>query len=222
MMTKGGIADIRKKVTKVYECISTSHHESAHAIYALLHLMKVKTVSVYEDKKVKRIHGLTYYEYPCDFDRVEELGMSDLLNTLIRAEVGMSYAGLIAERILFENISGSKQIPMFIKDGAADDNQAAQELIEKYAMAPPGAKRSAFKRKMMREVKVELETYWSDVELLAHALFERHKLSSEDIFQLLIKKSTNKKFWKEQFKKIDVIFDSHIKLNEKMLKSILY
>lgn len=221
-MAKGGIAEIRKKVTKVYEFISTSAHESAHSIYALIHLMKVKTVSVYEDKKVKRIHGLTYYEYPCDFDRVEELGMSDLLNTLIRAEIGMSYAGLIAERILFESISGSKQVPMFIKDGSTDDNQAAQELIEKYAMAPPGAKRSAFKRKMMREVKQELEANWSDVMLLAHALFEHHKLSSEDLFQLLTKKSVNKKFWKEHFKKIDVIFDQHIKLNEKMLKSILY
>src|ERR1700674_2354629 len=112
----GSIAEIRKKVTKTHEFISTSYHESGHTIYALLHLMRVSSVSVFEDKKLKRIHGNTYYDYPSDFDDIQD---PDLLNTLLRAEVGISYAGLIAEKTLFRSISGSRQTPMFISDGSS-------------------------------------------------------------------------------------------------------
>lgn len=214
----GSIAEIRKKVTKTHEFISTSYHEAGHTIYALLHLMKVTSVSVFENKKLKRIHGITYYDYPTDFDEITD---PDLLNTLLRAEVGISYAGLIAEKTLFRSISGCRQTPMFISDGSSEDNKSAREVIKKYNLAPPGPKRTAFKQKLMREVRNELHTHWDAVIAVSHALFKHRRLSFEDLRELLTKRSRNKKFWKEQFKKISYFYDNSKTLDEKDLKSIL-
>jgi hypothetical protein len=214
----GSIAEIRKKVTKTHEFISTSYHEAGHAIYALLHLMRVSSVSVFEDKKLKRIHGNTYYDYPSDLDEIQD---PDLLSILVRAEVGISYAGLIAEKSLFRSISGSRQTPMFISDGSSEDNKSARLIIKKYNLAPPGAKRSVYKRKLMREVQQELHTHWDAISVVSHALFKHHKLSFDDLRELLIKRSRNKKFWKEQFKKISYFYDNNQTLDEKDLKSIL-
>jgi hypothetical protein len=214
----GSIADIRKKVTKTHEFISTSYHEAGHTIYALLHFMRVSSVCVFENKKLKRVHGNTYYDYPSDLDEIQD---PDLLNTLVQSEVGISYAGLIAEKALFRSISGSKQTPMFISDGSTEDNKAAREVIKKYNLAPPGPKRSAYKQKLMREVHNELALHWDAVTVVSHALFKRRRLSFEDLRELLTKKSQNKKFWKDQFKKISYFYDNNKTLDEKDLKSIL-
>jgi len=214
----GSIADIRKKVTKTHEFISTSYHEAGHTIYALLHLMRVSSASVFEDKKLKRVHGNTYYEYPSDFDEVQD---QDLLNTLVRAEVGISYAGLIAEKSLFRSISGSKQTPTFISDGSGSDNKSAREVIKKYNLAPPGPKRTAYKQKVMREVQQELHDNWDAVMVVSHALFRHRRLSFEDLQELLTKKTHNKKFWKDQFKKISHFYNNSKTLDEKDLKIIL-
>ncbi len=214
----GSIADIRKKVTKTHEFISTSYHEAGHTVYALLHLMRVSSVAVFENKKLKRVHGITYYDYPSDFDEIQD---PSLLNTLVRAEVGISYAGLIAESSLFRSISGSRQIPIFITDGSADDNKSAREVIKKYNLAPPGPKRTAYKQKLMREVRNELHSNWDAVMVVAHALFRHRRLSFVDLQELLTKKTHNKKFWKDQFKKINYFYDNSKNLDEKDLKSIL-
>ncbi len=214
----GSIADIRKKVTKTHEFISTSYHEAGHAVYALLHLMRVSSVAVFENKKLKRVHGITYYDYPSDFDEIQD---PDLLNTLVRSEVGVSYAGLIAEASLFRSISGSKQIPTFISDGSADDNKSAREMMKKYNLSSPGPKRTAYKRKLMADVQAELHANWDAVMVVAHALFRHRRLSFVDLQELLTKKTHNKKFWKEQFKKISYFYDNNANLDEKDLKSIL-
>ena len=211
----GSIGEIRKKVTKTHEFISTSYHEAGHTIYALLHLMKIIHVAVFENKKLKRIHGETYYDHPVDFNSVKD---SDMLANLVRADMGMGYAGLIAEKTLFKSISGSSQTPIFIIEGSADDNKDAAGLMTKYNLVPPGPKRAAFKKKLMREVQGELHFHWEAVTLLAHALFKHRKLSGQDVATLLITRSKNKKFWKEQFKKINYIYDNSASLDEKDLK----
>ena len=181
--------------------------------------MKVSSTSVFEDKKLKRIHGITYYDYPNEFEYIED---SELLNTLVRADIVMSYAGLIAEKSLFKSISGSSQTPMFISDGSTDDNKGARELIKKYNLAPPGPKRAAFKAKLMREVRGELHAHWDAITIIAHALFHHRNLNYQDLQELLTKKSRNKKFWKEQFKKISYFYDNNENLDEKDLKSMIY
>ena len=214
----GSIAEIRKKVTKTHEFISTSYHEAGHTIYALLHLMRVTSVSVFEDKKLKRIHGNTYYDYPSDLDTIQD---PDLLGALVRAEVGISYAGLIAEKTLFRSISGSRQTPMFISDGSSEDNKSARLIIKKYNLAPPGAKRTAYKQKLMREVQQDLHNHWDAVTVVSHALFKHRRLNLIDLQELLTKKTRNKKFWKEQFKKISYFYDNNQTLDENDLKSML-
>lgn len=211
----GSISEIRRKVTKTHEFIYTSYHEAGHVIYALLHLMKVSSVFIAEDKK--RTQGLACYDTPGDLNVLED---PELINILIKAEIGVSYAGLIAERALFKSISGSRKIPTFI-DGATEDNKCARNAIEKYNLAPPGPKRKAFKQKLMREVQNELYTHWDAVTLIAHALFHRRRLKFEDIQTILIKKSRNKKFWKDQFKKINHYHNNCEVLDEKDLKSII-
>lgn len=214
----GSIGEIRKKVTKTHELISTSYHEAGHVVYALLHFMLVDSVQVYEDKKLKRINGITYYDFPIEFDTISD---ANLLNTLLRAEIGVSYAGFIAEKSLFKSISGSNQIPRFIKECSSDDNKCAALLIKKYNLAPPGQKRSLYKQKMIREVQQELHSHWDAITVIAHGLFRHRKLSFEDIQEILIKRTRNKKFWKEQFKNINHFYHSDQIFGESHLKYML-
>ena len=192
---------ISKKIAKQFEFIMTSTHEAGHTIYALLHLMRVNSVSIFENKKIKRIHGVTYYDYT---NNLEDIKDPDLLFELVRSEVGVNYAGLIAEKILFKNISGSSQTPTFISDGSSEDNRNARELFKKYDLATPGRKRAFYKRKLIREIHNELCTHWDAVTIVSHALFQRRRLSFEDLKELLTKKTKNKKFWKEQFKNLSI------------------
>lgn len=194
------IREIRKKVTKIHELISTSYHEAGHTIYSLLHLMHVFSVSIYEDKETKRIHGLTQYYYLGNLDEVPE---GDVKKYMLLIEISNSYAGLIAEKILFKSISGSDKIPMFTKNLSSEDNIEANNLIKKYNIVPPGKKRSAYKRLLNKKVSLELNSNWDAVSTVAHALFKHRRLTYDDLKELLIKKTNNKKYWKEQFKKMD-------------------
>lgn len=208
----GSISDIRKKVTKTYEFISTSYHEAGHTVYGLLHFMKIEGVRVYEDKKMKRIYGFTHYNSP-SVDNVEipeaasERAIAEkFLMDRVVAEIGLSYAGLVAEKQQFKLASGSDKFPLFLKDGSSDDTISASTLIRKFNMAPPGRKRYEYKKKMIKKVGYELQDHWDAVTVIAHALFRRKQLSANDVKDLLTKKTNNKKFWKEQFKIISSIY----------------
>ncbi len=198
----GSIGDFRKKVTKTYEFISTSYHEAGHTIYGLLHLMKIESVMVFEDKKHRRINGFTHYHSP-HLDKIED---GKVLNDRISAEIGLSYAGLVAEKHQFALASGSDKFPLFLKDGSSDDTMGASAIIRKYNVAPPGRKRYEYKKKTIIKVRYELQEHWNAVTVIAHALFRRKQLTFSDLKDLLTKKTKNKKFWKEQFKTIASIY----------------
>lgn len=217
MTGQGTIGEIRKKVTKTHELISTAFHEAGHTVYALLHLMKVESVYVFEDKKSKRICGFTHYNSP----GVEQFQDSELINILLINEIKLSYAGLTAEKYHFKCLTGSDKFPMFLKDGSSDDTLSAAALIKKYNLAPAGQKRYNFKQKMIRQTLHEQQLHWDAVTAIAHALFQRKRLSYTDLRELLTKKTKNKKFWKEQFKRMASIYDNIATLDEKSLKSIL-
>lgn len=187
------------------DLMMTICHESSHTIYSLLRLMKVDSVCVYEDKQVKRIHGSTLYHNICELDKIED---QELLITLLQADIGMSWAGLIGEKLLFSSLSGSSRTPNFISAGSFEDNQSARQLIKRYNLAPPGQKRAAYKQKLMRQVRQDLELRWSDVVLISHALFKKHKLTFDDLLKLLTKKSADKQFWKDQFNKIRLLHNN--------------
>lgn len=214
----GSIGEIRKKITKTHELISTSYHESGHTIYALLHMMRVSSVFIFEHKQLKRIHGLTNYH--C-FKNLDTIYDPVVFNYLLRSEIGLLYAGLTAEKYHYKNISGCDKTPMFIKDCSSADIEAAASAIKKYDLAAPGKKRYVFKQKLIKETLSELQNNWEAVTLVAHALFRHRRLSFEDLREILTKKTHNKQFWKEQFKNISYFYDNHDVLDEKDIRHIL-
>lgn len=213
----GSIDDIRKKITKIHELISTSYHEAGHTVFGLLHGMKIESVCVFQNKRNKRVEGFTHYNSP-DMEEIED---ADLFNYLLNSEICIKYAGLAAEKYHFKTISGSDKFPIFLRDGSSDDTLTAAALIRQYNVAQPGKKRYAYKKKVIRETLHILQDNWEAVTLVAHALFQKNHLSYNELKDLLIKKSSNKQFWKEQFKAINYICENHETLDEKSLKSIL-
>jgi len=213
----GSIEDIRKKVTYTHELISTAYHEAGHTIYGLLHCMKVNMVHIFENKKSKRVCGFTHFNYPVASD-VDD---PELSQKLMKAEICLNYAGLAAEKYHFKNVSGSDRFPGYWKNGSSSDTMAAAALIKQYDLVPPGKKRHFFKNKLIKETEKQLQQHWDVVVIVSHALFRKKRLYFSDLKSLLTKKSANKEFWKEQFKRIDYIFKNGYDLDEKNLKFIL-
>lgn len=213
----GSIGNIRKKFHETHELISTSYHEAGHTIYGLLHFMKIESVSVFEDRKSKRIEGFTHYNSPA----ITDLQDVDLFNERLHAEIGLSYAGLVAEKRHFKMISGSDKFPMFLRDGSSNDITSAAALFQKYGLVEAGRKRYNYKQKLIKFLDQELQEHWDAVTLVAHSLFKKKKIYYPELKTLLSRKAEDKEFWKKQFKGIDYIYDNAEALDEKELKSIL-
>ena len=216
--TAGSLEDIRKKFAQTHELIFVSYHEAGHAVYGLLHLMKINPVYLFESKKQKRIWGVTHFESILDSENIQD---SDLISERTHSEICIQYAGLAAEKYHYKTVSGSDKFPISLKQGAECDTAAAAFLIKKYNLAPPGVKRYSYKKKLIKETFNELYDNWDAVTLVAHALFEKKRLNFLELQNLLIKKSKNKSFWKEQFKIINYIFDNKDALDIKEIKSIM-
>lgn len=187
-------------LAKHSELLYTTYHEAGHAIYALLHGIKVPSVYVFENKKNKRVEGFCLYEFDKKLPEIED---EVLLAERLHSEICVYYAGLIAEKYHFKNISGSDKFPMFLREGSSDDTLSAAALVKQYNIALPGRKRYSYKKKLIKETLIELQTHWDAVTLVSHALFQRKKLSYYDLRVLLTRKTKDKEFWKGQFKIID-------------------
>jgi hypothetical protein len=209
------LSSVRKKVTRTHELIATSHHESGHTIYALLHFMTIHSVRIFPDKKTKRIEGFTHYD-SLDYSTLED---SELMFERLHAEVGLSYAGLVAEKYQYKLHSGSDKFPSFL-DGSSKDLREASEIIKKYNLAPPGRKRYNYKKMIVRRVTRELQEHWDAVTVVAHALFQKKRLNFSDLKKILTKKSDNKEFWKNRFKEIANFYQKDT-LDEKEFKSMI-
>src|SRR5678816_3676208 len=133
--SSAGIGNIRKKFHETHELISTAYHEAGHTVYGLLHCIKIESVSVFEVKKSKRIEGFTHYDHPKDIAEIED---PVLFNERLHAEIGLSYAGLVAEKHHFKMISGSDRFPMFLREGSSCDINEAAALFQKYNLVEPG------------------------------------------------------------------------------------
>ncbi len=206
-----------KKIAKQYELITTSFHESGHAIFALLAKIHVPLVYVFHNKKNNRMEGSCHYHIP-DFSRIED---KTLFSILVEKEIGIKYAGLTAEKYHFKTVSGSDKFPVFLRDGSSNDTMSAAYLIRQHNIVPPGKKRYEYKKKKIKEILHVLQDNWNDVVLIAHSLFNKKKLSFQDLKNILTKKSDKKQFWKNQFKIIEKIFIKLNTLDEIELKSIL-
>lgn len=214
----GSITDIRKKFHSLHDLISTSYHEAGHTIYGLLHGMNIESVQVFETKKTKRIDGFTHYN-PLELNKVQDL---DLQFNRAEAEVGLCYAGLIAEKKLFKMISGLDKFPMFLKEGSSVDVAEAASIMDKYQLAEAGQKRYKYKKKILKKVDCDLQDHWDAVTIVAHALVRKKKLNYFELKTLLLKKVNDREFWREQFKIHDELCRNSEPLDEKEIKYILF
>ena len=194
------LSAFRRKVSKSYETISAAYHESGHVICSLLRHMKVESANIYEDKKIKQICGLTIF-YPYDIKQFNQ----QLANYFLISEICINYAGLVVEKIFYKKISGSDKFPSFLKDGSSHDTQAAAKLLKKLSFISPGRQRFLYKQKLTKQLFNLLESYWLDIELIAHDLIQKKKINFNQIKSLLTKKSNNKIFWRQRFKAISYI-----------------
>lgn len=214
----GSLDQVRKKVTYTHDLISTGYHEAGHAICALLHFWRVSSIQIYPKKEKMRTEGVCFNEMVKAYEKIQDI---ELLNAQLINEVCFYYAGLISEKYYFKTISGSDKFPLFLREGSFSDTMAATAIIKKHNLAEPGRKRYAFKKKLIKRTLHELQKYWSDITLLAHALFKKKRIGAKQIKKILTTKSNNKEFWKEQFKKINFIFDNCSTIDENEIKSII-
>ena len=198
MSTNSKILSFKKKVSKSYETISVSYHESGHAICALLRCIKIKIVSIKQNERFQQMEGITEY-----FSYIHNIQNKELFNYYLNSEIYIYYSGLVSEKLFYKKISGSDKFPSFLKDGSSYDTKEAAKLITKYHLYSPGEQRFKYKRKVTKQIGLMLEDYWSDVELLSHFLFKKKRINYQQIKSLMIRKSINKQFWRRHFKKID-------------------
>lgn len=216
----GSTSDIRKKLSFDYELITTCYHEAGHTISGILNYFMISEVGIEITKEGKKTidAGYTNFFPPLEF---EEINDENLFNIFLISEIQMNYAGLAAEKLFYKELCGTDQLPMFLKYGSYADRDRVAELIKKYNLAPPGKKRHSLKKKLFNESRWALEDYWPDVKLVSHTLFSKRKLYWDDIKNLLMRKSTNKTFWKKRFKDIDCIFEAAKTDDEHLVHSIL-
>lgn len=196
-----------------YQLIATSWHEASHTICALFNFIRVEHVCV--DPSDKEELGTMQYEM---FDaRVKNKQLAKLL---IICEVQLLYAGLVGERLYYQEICGSEKFPMHLRIGSSNDIQAAAELISRHNLSPSGKERFAFKRKVQKDVEKVLINQWDDLRILAHSLYRSKQLSYQELKSLLTRKSTSKNFWQARFKHIEFLSKEDTAIEEKYLKLI--
>lgn len=207
------IYDYKRKMSHQIENMQVAYHEAGHTVIGLLTFMKISNVSVVEDVKIS---GET------DYDQMTSEQCQDPVFSAfqIKADLFLLYAGLMAEKIFYQDMTGSKKFPAIFKKGIESDIGAIAKIISSNNLAPPGPKRFLFKKKIMKEVRQLLEQHWEVVKIVAHALFERKKLAYDDLRKIICRKTSNKKFWKKQFNYINEFFDKNKKLNSRDLKII--
>jgi hypothetical protein len=202
-----------------FTVITTSFHEAGHALSALLNFGYVHCVSlqISKNKKTPEYLGEARYDGAANLGTVSD---PDLINWLVLSDITIYQSGLASEKIFYKEICGTSKVPYIIKEGSQIDFSYVSEIVKKYDLAPPGKKRYLFKNKMFRATQHLLQENWGDVIIIAHALFQSRKLTHLDLKSLLLRKSINKKFWKEQFKNIELL-NNNTELTDSQIKKII-
>lgn len=197
-----------------YELIAMCWHEAAHTICGLYNFMRVYHVSVMSEKYE---HGNTLYEV-YDPDNIDNKLLAKIL---LIYEVQTLYAGMVGEKLYYQDICGSDKFPMHLRIGSSDDIQDAAKLIHKYNLAEPGKARFLFKKQVQNDTGDILIEYWEDIKLISHMLYRHKELNEGELKHFLTRYSDKKDFWKSRFKSIKNIYDNMEDLDEKYLKEIL-
>lgn len=207
------ITDLRKQAID-YGVIATSHHESGHVICALFNCIKISSVHTSSETLNE---GTTDY-HPLDISFIED---NDLLSIILMQELQVLYGGLIGEKIYYREICGSEKFPMHLRIGSSSDISAASDLIVKHNIAKPGKHRMLLKKQIQSDVHNILNEHWNAVKIVAHALYKNKRLSFDELKHLLTRKTNNKDFWKDRFKKIRLLYNETSTLDEASIRDLI-
>lgn len=180
------------RIVTNYQDISTCYHEAGHIICALLSFCEVSSAEIKSAEE-----AYTYYDCP-NIDTTQ----SRLRLSLIKKEIGIRYAGVLSEKIFFENLHPTDKMPISIRIGSSDDFKTASDILKKYNISKPGKQRSKFKNKIKTNINSKLKNNWQDVALIANLLLDKKKITYNKIKNCLLKKSSSKK-WNKIFLKIE-------------------
>jgi hypothetical protein len=192
----------------INDMIFTSYHEAGHAVYGLMHGIKIPAIFIYENilPSGKPPRGDNYIVGYCFNYPIKNNNRSEIIDNIC-----YTYAGLIAEKILYKNLSGSNQFPMILMNSSFDIHDAFI-LIKNHNLARAGKHRFFLKRRLMRITLTELQQHWDAVTLVSHVLFNKRVISYLELKKLLTTKTADTKFWINKFKFLDKINDKSVDL----------
>lgn len=195
-----------------YETIASSYHEAAHTIVGLAHLIYIDNVSISEGNG----GDTNYLIY-----HVDNTNDQSLKRLIIMSELRTVYAGLVGEKIFYEDICGSHLFPMHLKNGSSFDISTGAAIIRKYKLADAGEKTYALKQEIKHDCHKFLDKHWESVKIVAHALYRKKKMNFSELKYLLTRNNEHKDFWKDKFKKIKLIYDEEKQVSEKVVKNLI-
>jgi hypothetical protein len=190
--------DVFKKQVNDYNLIASAWHESGHAVCGLHNYLMVFNVNVIAPHYNMGNTEYFYYDVSSYQDHY-------LIKLFAILDLQATYAGLLAERLYYENICGSDKFPMHLKIGSSDDINLASKEIRKYKLALPGKETFNLKKKIKNDTGKILTEHWQSVKLVAHRLYQKKQLSFDDLKYILTRQTDQKEFWKDRFRKIKII-----------------
>jgi hypothetical protein len=189
-------------------------HEASHIICALYNYFQVYTANI--STITKNEDGNT-----CFLSYDEPIDDPELKRVILIFELQVMYAGLVGERLYYKQITGSSKLPMHLRIGSSYDIKLASGLIRKNELASPGKKTQLLKKQIQYDVEKILTTHWEDVKIIAHLLYCKKKLCYSDLKYALTRKSNNKQFWKDRFKKIKIVLNDTKCPTQEVVKDIM-
>jgi hypothetical protein len=203
---------IAKQQSNDYGLIATSYHEASHTIVGLASLILIEDVTVVDSQE-----GTTnYFRY-----HAGDADTNNLKKILATSEIKTIYAGLVGEKMYYKDICGSSKFPMHLKEGSSIDTSIASQLIRRYNLAASGKPTFEFKQHIREEVERILIRHWQAVKVVAHALYKKKKLNSQELKYLLVRIPQDKEFWKDKFKTMKIIYDEDNDLSMKMVRNLI-
>lgn len=202
-----------------YELIFMSFHESAHTVVALHNFLQVYNVNtmLFGAKTSEEKDGQTNWYITLNIEDTE------LKRATLIHEIQAMYAGLLGERILYRELTGSPKLPMNLRVGLSYDIKNASSTIRNNNLAESGKDTILFKKNIQKKTEKILLEHWEEVRLIAHILHKKRKLTFDELKQLLVKKTNKKDFWKDRFARIEQIYiyegDTHP--TEDVIKKII-
>jgi len=187
---------IQKQVSE-YNLIATAHHEAGHTICGLHNYWQVCNVEIFAP------HYNEAYTYYADYDT--SAGTNEIAKQFILFDLQATYAGLIAEKMYYKDISGSDVFPTHLRVGSRDDIKYISAQIRKYKLALPGKSTHLLKKQLQNAALNILTEHWDAVKLVAHKLYQKQKLTFDELQYILTRKAEHKEFWKDRFRKIKLI-----------------